>query len=253
MVTIACPYQVIDPVRGTLPRFVDVVDGAPGVYSTMAALTWEESALIVVMWCEEPAWRGLPNRSGSLDWERDYVEIFIAGDECYCGVTLGRDGALDQTLYVWKDAYDTDPRFRAPEFDLVAGDALIFDGDPNRSRRNAFSREGEHPRGYRWAFRNWRLTGITTSIEFESAERHNTRRWVVRVALPWTALQCMRGDDYRVRAGDIWRVHVGRYTPLAMSGAVVHSFTAAAAFGSADRHFPERFLAVELRGAPSNG
>jgi hypothetical protein len=155
-----------------------------------------------------------------------------------------------ETLFVWRDAYDTEGRFTTPEFDLVAADALVFEGDLDRSALNYFTRRGEHPRGYRWAFRQWKLTGLEVRAAAEAASASVNRRWLIEVELPWPALNRLRGIEQEPRAGDVWRVHVGRHTPLLINGRVVHQFTAASSFGTPDRHYPERFLAVRLDGPP---
>jgi hypothetical protein len=248
---VACPYGD-DPQSASLPRFVDVVDGSPGVYSTTAGVAWNPSALIVVVWCVEPALdRGFPPTT-AFDWEHDYVEVFVDGIDCYYTAAVNRFNACTESLYVWHDAYGSNSRFQVPELDLIASDALIFEGDPDRSRSNYFHRRGEHPRGHRWAFRGWRLSGLASSVSVADLPDSPNRQWVVRLALPWPGLRWLVGDRRRPRVGDTWRLHVGRHDRLDVNGAVVHAHTAAVPFGSADRHHPERFVVVEL-GAETGG
>jgi hypothetical protein len=243
---VVCPFGD-EPQSASLPRFVDVVDGAPGVYSTTAGFAWNRRALVVVVWCVEPALdRGFPLTSTQLDWEHDYVEVFVDGIDCYYTVAVDRSNNWSETLYVWHDAYRSNPRFGVPELDLIDSDALIFEGDPDRSRSNYFSRRGEHPRGHRWAFRDWHLSGLTSSVAVADIRGSPNRQWIVRLALPWSALGWLVGEARGPRVGDTWRLHVGRHDRLEVSGGVVHAHSAAVPFGSGDRHHPERFVIVEL-------
>jgi hypothetical protein len=234
--------------RCVSPRFVDVVDGAPGVYSTHASFGWSRTDLKVMFDCEEPVCAPRTEKANDVDWEASYVELYVDGGDCYYSLTTDQHGVTSETLFVWRDAYDTDGRFTTPEFDLVAADALVFEGDLDRSALNYFTRRGAHPRGYRWAFRHWTLTGLRTRASAAVASAPVNRRWLTEVELPWAALNRLRGCEHEPRVGDVWRIHVGRHTPLLINGAVVHQFSAASSFGTLDRHHPERFVAVQLDG-----
>ena len=237
--------------RCVSPRFVDVVDGAPGVYATHASFGWSPTDLRVMFDCEEPVCAPRTEKGTDIDWEASYVELFVDCGDCYYGLTTDQHGVISETLFVWRDAYDTQERFTTPEFDLIAEDALVFEGDMDRSALNYFTRRGEHPRGYRWAFRHWKLTGLKTRASAAVASAAVNRRWLIDVELPWAALNRLRGTEHEPRVGDIWRVHVGRHTPLLINGCVVHQFTAASPFGTPDRHHPERFVTVHLDGPPA--
>ena len=232
--------------RCVSPRFVDVVDGAPGVYATRASFGWSLTHLRIVFDCEEPVCAPHTEPGTEIDWEAGYVELFVDGGDCYYGLAVDQHGATSETLFVWRDAYDTQGRFATPEFDLVAQDALIFEGERDRSVFNYFTRLGEHRRGYRWAFRHWQLAGLQTRVSPAAARVAVNWRWLVEVELPWAALNWLRGVDREPRPGDVWRVHAGRHTPLLVNGNILQQFSAPSWFGTTDRHHPERFLFVHL-------
>src|SRR5688572_24493816 len=117
--------------RCVSPRFVDVVDGEPGVYATRASFGWSLTYLRILFDCEEPVCAPRSERATAIDWEASYIELFVDGGDCYYSVAVDQHGTTTETLFVWRDAYDRQGRFATPEFDLVAQDALIFVGERN--------------------------------------------------------------------------------------------------------------------------
>ena len=69
-------------------RFVDAVGGDPGLYDTRAALMWDEEALYIGFWCEEPFPKATLTERDSLLWVENDLEVFIDGGGRAAGYTL---------------------------------------------------------------------------------------------------------------------------------------------------------------------
>ena len=99
------------------PRFVDAVGGTPGIYDTRAAILWDEEALYIGFWAEEPYPAATLTKRDSLLWVENDLEVFIAGPDTYYELELNALGTLYEVFYLWRDAY---PRLDA-KGKLIAG------------------------------------------------------------------------------------------------------------------------------------
>lgn len=139
------------------PRFVDMVTGDPGYFDTRAAALWDDEAFYVAFWVDEPFVEAVLTERDSLVFNENDVELFIDGGDSYYEFEINALGTVYEVFFIWQDAYQRGGRFDVPEFDLVGSKALSFGGNFDRSDRTFWT--GTHPRGCRWAFRDWDFPG----------------------------------------------------------------------------------------------
>ena len=162
------------PVDGTLdgpvwraaersPRFGDMVNGAPGLYDTRAALLWDDEALYVAFWVEEPFVRAEANARDDLVFLENDIEVLIDGGDCYYEFELNAAGVIYEVFFIWQG------------FGVLAGERSI-----------------------------------------------------------------------PPREGDVWRIFLGRFQKLVLSGVEVqpHPAWTWTPHGTYDTHLPERWLEV---------
>ncbi|MGL5722586.1 MAG: carbohydrate-binding family 9-like protein [Brevinema sp.] len=231
------------------PRFIDVIGGTPALYDTKAALTWDDQYLYVGMWCEEPFPEAtLTQRDDYLWFENDY-EIFIDGGDTYYELQVSAINNIYEVFYIWQDAYQKNPTFRqAPEFDVFKNNARVFGG--NHDRTNEYFWKGSHPRGNRWAFLNWDMPGLKTSVYVDGKVNDpSTVSKEVRIlfAFPWAGMKWLQnGKISPPKEGDVWRIFIGRYQKLKMNGREESVGWAWDKIGTNDNHYPEKFTQIKF-------
>lgn len=237
------------------PRFVDVVDGAYGLYDTRAAALWDDEALYVAFWCEEPCVRAELTERDSLIFLENDVEVFIDGGDCYYEFEINALGTVYEVFFIWRDAYTRGGRFDVPEFDLIDRGALSFGG--NHDRTGAHFWRGSHPRGLRWAFTGWDFPGLRSAVHVDGklndcSQPH--RGWTVELAFPWSGMTWLAGGrPLPPQDGDEWRIFFGRYERMQLNGGVTNAGWAWTPIGSNDNHVPERFTPIRFSSEPARG
>ncbi len=232
------------------PRFVDMVTGEPGYFDTRAAALWDDNGLYVSFWVEEPfPGAHMTERDGIVFAEND-VEIFIDGGDCYYELELNAANTVYEVLFIWQDAYTRGGRFDVPEFDLVERHALSFGGDYDRQARSFW--RGTHPRGPRWAFRDWDLPGLQTAVHVDGKLNDRyfvSEGWSAQITLPWKGMAWLaNGRSLPPRDGDVWRIFFGRFEKMTVGGVEVQPHPAWCwnKHGVMDTHMPERFTYVHF-------
>jgi hypothetical protein len=235
------------------PRFVDMVTGEPGFLGTSAASLWDDENLYVAFWVDEPSVRATLAARDSLVFLESDVEVFVDGGDCYYEFEVNALGTVYEVFYIWQDAYGNRRRELAgPEFDLQGGNALSFGGDYDRDGATFW--RGRHPRGLRWAFRNWDLAGLRTAVRVDGTINEPAsvdRGWAVELAFPWRGLAPLaNGRPVPPRPGDTWRIFFGRFELLSPGGQEIRPHPAWAwnRHGVLDTHLPECWTAVTFRG-----
>jgi hypothetical protein len=235
------------------PRFVDMVSGEPGYFDTRAAALWDDDNLYISFWVEEPFPEArVTERDGIVFAEND-VEIFIDGGDCYYELEINAANTVYEVFFIWQDAYRRGGRFDVPEFDLLDRHALSFGGDYDRQARSFW--RGTHPRGPRWAFREWDLAGLTTAVQIDGRLNDRffvSKEWRAQVKLPWNSLGWLAdGRALPPKDGDVWRIFFGRFEKLNPSGIEVQPHPAWCwnAHGVMDTHLPDRFTYVHFTAA----
>ena len=232
------------------PRFVDMVTGEPGYFDTRAAALWDDDNLYVTFWVEEPFPEAhMTERDGIVFAEND-VEIFIDGGDAYYEFELNAANTVYEVFFIWQDAYRRGGRFDIPEFGLVDRHALTFGGDYDRQAATFW--RGAHPRGLRWAFREWDLSGLRTAVHVDGKLNDRSfvsKGWTAQVVLPWKGMGALAGGrSLPPRDGDTWRMFFGRFEKIAPSGIEVRPHPAWCwnKHGVMDTHIPECFTYVHF-------
>jgi hypothetical protein len=149
-------------------------------------------------------------------------------------------------LFVWRDAFDREPRFAAAGLDPLGPAAATFAG--NFDRETATFWTGTHPRGQRWAFRDHDLPGLRTAVSVQGRLNDTSERsagWRAEIELPWSGLALVAGDrPVPPLPGDEWRLFFGRFQQLAVGSTPINPAWCLTPHGVADTHRPERFTRV---------
>ena len=227
-----------------------MVTGEPGYFDTRAAALWDEENLYVTFWVEEPFPEAhMTVRDGIVFAEND-IEIFIDGGDCYYELELNAANTVYEVFFIWQDAYKRGGRFDIPEFDLLERRAVSFGGDYDR--RTASFWTGTHPRGLRWAFREWDLPGLRTAVQVDGVLNdrfHVSKGWNAQITLPWKGMAPLaNGRSLPPKDGDVWRIFFGRFEKLSVGGIEVqpHLAWCWTKHGVMDTHLPERFTYVHF-------
>jgi hypothetical protein len=230
------------------PRFIDVIGGTEGLYDTRSALLWDDANLYIAFWCEEPYPQGQITSRDGLIWFENDVEVFIDGRDTYYEFEINALNTIYEVFYIWKDAYVKNGRFNVPEFDILDQNALTFGG--NHDRTGEFFWRGSHPRGNRWAFRNWDFPGLRTAVHIDGTLNDRTvtsRGWTLELAFPWDGMKWLaNGRQLPPAEGDIWRFFLGRYEKMMLNGEEVHVGWSWDKIGTNDNHHPELFTQVSF-------
>ncbi len=234
------------------PRFVDMVTGEPAYFDTRSAALWDDHAFYVAFWVDEPFVEAALTERDSLVFNENDVEIFIDGGDCYYEFEINALGTVYEVFFIWKDAYQRGGRFDVPEFDPLSRNALTFAGDYDRTG-DTFWR-GTHPRGPRWAFRDWDFPGMRSAVRVDGRINERSvvdKGWTVELAFPWAGMKWLAGNrPVPPRDGDVWRMFFGRFEKLTPSGREVQPHPAWCwnAHGVYDTHLPERWTCVHFSG-----
>ncbi len=228
------------------PRFVDLVNGDPGLWDTRMAALWDDDHLYIGFWVEEPFVRAeFTERDSPIYMEND-VEVFIAGRDCYYEFELNALGTIYEVFFIWQDAYKKGSTFDRPEFDILDRKVDILGGFQDNLR---FCK---HPRGKRWAFLDWDFPGLNSAVHIDGTLNDNSdidNGWTVELAFPWKGMKTLAGGrSLPPQDRDIWRMDFSRFEALNFCGEPVHPAPGWAynKHGIYDSHVPECFTFVHF-------
>jgi hypothetical protein len=230
------------------PRFVDMLTGAPAAMTTTSAILWDDTALYIAFWAEEPAVTAtMTERDALLFYEND-LEIFIDGGDSYYELELNALGTVYEVFYIWRDAMTKGSKWDVPRFDVHNERVQSFGGDYPRTRDNFWI--GNHPRGTRWAYLDYDLPGLDVQVHVDGKANDPTvldRGWSAEIVIPWSGLTDLsNGRSLPPKDGDTWGIFMGRFQQILTRGPadVATAGWAAHRFGVADTHVPECFTQV---------
>jgi hypothetical protein len=225
------------------PRFVDMISGAPGFFDTRAAALWDEQALYIAFWVEEPFVEAkLKQRDATIFQEND-VEVFIDGGDCYYEFEINALNTVYEVFFIWKDAYH---RFDANEFNVHTRQAYSFGGNHDRDPSTFWL--GTHVRGLRWAFTDWDFPGLHSGVQIQGTLNDNSdidKGWTVELSFPWSGMTRLAdGRSLPPHDGDVWRIFFGRFGKLTIGNKTIGNAMSWIPIGDHDNHLPERFTPV---------
>ncbi|HVU24175.1 MAG TPA: carbohydrate-binding family 9-like protein [Opitutus sp.] len=231
-------------------RFVDLVSGEPAFFDTRVACLWDEHALYVAFWIEEPQVRATLKQRDSFVWMDNDVEVFLGGEDCYYECEINALGTLYEVFFIYQDALKKAGRFDRPEFDLYARDVDVLGGFQDASRC------GKDSRGKRWAFMDWDYPGLQSAVRIDGRlndPQSIDKGWTVELAFPWAGMQILFADRVLPpREGDILRAQFFRFEALRYHDRTVaeHPGWALNAHGVYDSHIPGRFAFLHFTESP---
>jgi hypothetical protein len=228
------------------PRFVDMVSGAPALYETRVALQWDDERLYVAYWIEEPQVAATLTARDSFVWNDNDVELFVAGDDCYYELEVNALGTVYEAFFVWQDALLRGGRFDLPALDLRSPHVDVLGGFQDASRW------GKHPRGRRFAFLDFDLAGLQTSVRVDGRINDPStvdRGWTAELALPWKSLEFLfAGRKLPPSEGETLRCDFSRFEALRVHGKPLPENPGSSLnpHGVYDSHIPESFSVVHF-------
>lgn len=222
-------------------RFVDMVTGEPGFFDTRVACLWDEKALYVGFWIQEPQVRATLTERDSYIWFDNDVEVFFGGEDCYYEFEVNAFNTVYEVFFIYQDALKRGSRFDRPEFDLYSRNVDVLSGFQDASRL------GKHHRGKRWAFMDWDFPGMRSAVQVQGRlndPHHLDQGWTVELAFPWEGMKALFADrPFPPKEGDTLRASFSRFEALRYHGKTVPESPGWAlnAHGVYDSHIPECF------------
>ncbi|MFK7935255.1 MAG: carbohydrate-binding family 9-like protein [Saprospiraceae bacterium] len=233
-------------------RFVDMVTGDAGMYHTQTAILWNDSHLYIAFQAEEPFVEAKLTERDSIIFLENDLEVFIDGGDCYYELEVNAANTIYEVFFIWKDAYQRGGKFDTPQFDVHQDGAYTFGGDYDRSGASFW--KGTHPRGIRWAFTNYDLPDLETAVQVAGTLNDHSdidEGWSLEISIPWTSLGLLaNGRSLPPTNGDIWKMFLGRFQKLMVSGQEVQPRPAMvlSSHGIYDTHLPERWSKIKFVG-----
>ncbi len=229
-------------------RFVDLVSGDAGLYDTRAAILWNDSHLYIAFYAEDRFIEAKLTERDSLVFTESDLELFIDGGDCYYELEVNALNTVYEVFFIWKDAYDKDPKFGLPIFDVHQEHVYTFGG--NNDRDDASFWRGTHPRGIRWAFTAFDMSGLQTAVQVDGTINDNSvidKGWSLEIAIPWKSLHLLaNGRSLPPKDGDIWSIFLGRFQKLVLNGIEIqpHPATSLNCHGLYDAHLPHKWSKI---------
>jgi hypothetical protein len=232
-------------------RFVDMVNGQPGMYNTQSAMVWNDTHLYIAFRAEEPFVEATLTKRDSIVFVENDLELFIDGGDCYYELEVNAANTVYEVFFIWKDAYKKGSRFDIAPFDVHQQQAYTFGGDYDRTGASFW--KGTHQRGIRWAFTGFDMPGLQTAVQVEGTLNNNNdidKGWNLEIAIPWSSLQLLaNGKSLPPSNGDEWTMFLGRFQKLMPGGKelIPHPAMALSSHGIYDTHLPEKWSRIEFR------
>jgi hypothetical protein len=229
-------------------RFVDLVTGDQAFFNTQAAALWDDKALYLGFWVEEPCVTATFTERDSLIWFDNDIEVFFDGEDCYYEFEMNAFGTIYEVFFIYQDALKKGSRFDIPEFDLYSRDVDVLSGFQDASRYK------KHKRGKRWGFMDWDFPGLKSTVKIDGKINDPTtvdKGWTAELAFPWEGFKTLiPGKNWPPKDGDSLRTQLFRFQALRYHGKTVSESVAWALneHGSYDSHIPENFAYLYFRG-----
>jgi len=228
-------------------RFVDLVNGEQAFLNTQIAALWDEKALYLGFWIEEPLVEASFVDRDSTIWYDNDVEVFFDGTDCYYEFQINAFGTVYEVFYIYQEALKRGSRFDTPEFDLYNRNVDVLSGFQDVLR---FKR---HKRGRRWAFMDWDFPGLKTAVKVDGKINDPSvvdKGWTVELSFPWEGFKSIiPGKTLPPKPGDSLRFQAFRFEALRFHGKTIAESVGWALneHGCYDSHIPENFAYLHFR------
>lgn len=234
------------------PLFVDMATGEPTEFETRCALVWSENHLYVAFAAEEPNIEASLLERDSLIFLENDLELFIDGLDCYYELELNALNTVYEVFFIWRDSFPNLFSFPPEIFDIQRPDVYTFGGDYDRTGSTFWT--GTHPRGTRWAFRDFDMPGLKTAVHLNGTLNDPSKvdqGWSAEISIPWESLRYLaQGRSLPPISGDTWRFFLGRFQKKIVQGNEVspHPASALRSHGVYDTHVPEEWSVITFKG-----
>lgn len=227
-------------------RFMDMVTAELALYDTRMACLWDEEALYVAYWIQEPQVRATQTKRDSFIWFDNDVELFIAGEDCYYEFEINALNTVYEVFFIYQDAMKRPGNRFLPEFDLYKREVDVLSGFQDASRI------GKHHRGKRWAIMDFDCLGLETAVQVQGRINNPSvvdEGWTVELKFPWKGLSPLFARPaLPPKEGDVLRMDFSRFESLRYHGktAAESPGWSHSPHGVYDSHIPECFSFVHF-------
>jgi hypothetical protein len=227
------------------PRFVDMVDPTVNaLYDTSTACVATDDGLRIGFRVEDPFPTASLTERDALIFQENDVEFFLDFGTGYYEFEINAAGTIYEILHVWRDTFGSSPFADDPAFSPSSPHCYTFGGD--HDRRPATFWDGLHPRGVRYAFRDFDLPGLQSAVVVTGALNDPatiSHGWTAEIFLPWHALAAL-GLSVPFEEAEQLGIGLMRFQQIQLSG---QRYTAAWSLTShqvLESHLPDRFTVV---------
>lgn len=230
--------------------FVDMATGERSEFVTRSALLWSEEHLYLAFEAEEPNLQASLTERDSLIFLENDLELFIDGIDSYYELEINALNTLYEVYFIWRDSFPDHQRFPPEVFDIGEPKVYTFGGDYDRTGESFWT--GTHPRGTRWAFRNFDMPELETAVHLKGTLNDSGSQdegWSAEISIPWKSLRYLaHGRDLPPRNGDTWRMFLGRFQKKMVNGQEIlpHPASALRSHGVYDTHLPEEWSVISF-------
>jgi len=220
------------------PRFTDILNGAPTIHDTRAAVLWDDDYVYVAYRVEEPFVRATFTNHNDFIYQGNDVECFIDGPYAYYEFEINAFNTCYEVYFAWAGTLQSSGLLNYPEF---KGAKLVpFNGV-------GFT---NHPRGGRVGNFAAALPGLRKGVHIDGTANDDSDRdrgWTVELAFPWKSFKWLTTDGRALppKNGDRWKMDFSRFNtykeapPAKDSGGWFWT-----RHGVWDSHIPELFVNV---------
>ena len=230
--------------------FVDMATGEKPRLLTKSAILWSDQKLYVAFWAEEPEVQAEISVRDELIFLENDLELFIDGGDCYYEFEINALGTIYEVFFIWRDSFPDSIKFPPELFDPLGPNSYTFAGDYDRTGATFW--KGTHPRGVRWAFRDFDMSGLKSAVKVYGSLNDPSvidEGWGVEISIPWASLSHLAdGRALPPKDGDIWRFFLGRFQKEYRDGLEVfpHPASSLTSHGVYDTHQPEKWAQIEF-------
>ena len=232
-------------------QFIDMATGGAADFETHCAILWSQSHLYVAFYAEESNLQAAITERDDLIFLENDLELFIDGGDCYYELEINALNTVYEVFFIWRDSFPQVDRFPSEKFDIGAPGVYTFGGDFDRSGEHFW--KGTHPRGTRWAFKEFDMEGLQTAVRLDGAlndPKTLDKGWSAEISIPWASLVHLAGRrSLPPTSGDVWRMFLGRFDKKLVNGVELspHPASSLNAHGVYDTHQPEKWSDIEFQ------
>ncbi len=230
--------------------FVDMATGESPELQTRCAILWSEERLYIMMLAEEPNIQAELTERDSIIFLENDLELFIDGGDAYYELEVNALNTVYEVFFIWRNSLSDTSKFPPEVFNIAAPGVYTFGGDYDRIAASFWV--GTHPRGVRWAFRDFDMPGMQTAVGIKGKindPRSKDESWSLEISIPWQSLKYLaNGRQLPPANGDIWKLFLGRFQKKIVGGIELspHPASSLRSHGIYDTHLPEEWSVISF-------